>query len=327
MLKTFGCVDSKLVPVPPPFDAGSVPNVAWVDAFEPTGEESRLIESLTGLHVSSREELSEIEASSRLSLENGVLYLSMTQLVKPDDGPARSGPLGFVLSKARLVTIRFDQSRLFDTFPDKMHRDRALGAGPAHVFVGLLEAMVDRLADLLENIRAELDQISSRIFGDGADRFQPKREDVELRATLKRIGRIGDLTSRIRDSLLGIARIVPYVAQMASDWLPADLKPRFKTLRGDIGSLTDYDAFIANKIQFLMDAVLGFINIAQNNIIKVLTVVSVAGVPPTLVASIYGMNFKSMPELDWAWGYPYALGLIVVSAIAPLLWFVRRGWL
>ncbi len=327
MLKTFGCIEGKLHPVPPPFDEGSVPRVAWIDVLDPTPEEGTLIERLTKLHVASRDELAEIETSSRLSFEDGVLYLSMSQLIRPDGGPARSAPLGFVLSRDRLVTIRFEHSRVFDAFPERMQRDKALGAGPAHVFVGLLEAMVDVLADLMENIRSELDAISSRIFGEDAGSGKRKREDAELRATLKRIGRIGDLTSRIRDSLLGIGRIVPYAAQMASDWLPPDLKPRFKTLRQDVGSLTDYDSYLANKIQFLMDAVLGFINIAQNNIIKVLTVVSVVGVPPTLVASIYGMNFKNMPELNWAWGYPYALSLIVISAVGPLLWFFRRGWL
>jgi magnesium transporter len=327
MLKTFGCVEGTLQPVPPPFDESDVALVGWIDALDPTPDESALIERLTGLHVSSRDELAEIESSSRLAFEDNVLYLSMTQLIKQEQLPGRSAPLGFVLSKDRLVTIRFEQSRLFDIFPDRMRRDRALGAGPAHVFVGLLEAIVDRLADMMENIRADLDAISFRIFGDDAASGKRKREDAELRATLKRIGRIGDLSSRIRDSLLGIGRIVPYTAQMASDWLPADIRPRFKTLRQDVGSLTDYDSYLTNKIQFLMDAVLGFINIAQNNIIKVLTVVSVVGVPPTLVASVYGMNFKSMPELDWAWGYPYALTLIVISAVAPLLWFVRRGWL
>ncbi len=325
MLRIFGCAEGRLQTLP--LDERSAPGIGWIDAFEPTPDESALVEALTGLHLSSRDELSEIENSSRLAFEDGVLYLSMSQLIKPDDRPARSAPLGFVLSKDRLATIRFGQSKLFDVFPDRAQRDRGLAASPAHVFVGLLEAMVDRLADVMENIRADLDAVSYRIFGEDAASGQRKREDAELRATLKRIGRTGDLTSRIRDTLLGIGRIVPYAGQMAADWLPTDIKPRLDTLRQDVGSLTDYDSFLSNKIQFLMDAVLGFINIAQNNIIKVLTVVSVVGVPPTLVASVYGMNFKSMPELEWAWGYPYALTLIVISAIAPLLWFLRRGWL
>ena len=114
---------------------------------------------------------------------------------------------------------------------------------------------------------------------------------------------------------------------MAKDWVPAELKQRIKTQRSDIASLNDYEMHLTNKVQLLLDATLGLINIEQNNIIKVLTIVSVVGVPPTLVASMYGMNFKGMPELDWAWGYPYALTLILVSAVGPLLWFKKRGWL
>jgi magnesium transporter len=173
--------------------------------------------------------------------------------------------------------------------------------------------------------------VSHRIFHDETKQLQgkrkPAREDADLRALLRRIGRAGDLASKIRDSLLGIGRIAPYVRSMAGAWLPAEVKPHLETIRQDIASLSDYDAHLVNKVQLLLDATLGLINIEQNNIIKVLTVVSVVGVPPTLVASMYGMNFKHMPELDWAWGYPYGLALIVISAVGPLLWFKLRGWL
>jgi len=144
---------------------------------------------------------------------------------------------------------------------------------------------------------------------------------------LRRVGRCGDLASKIRDSLLGIGRIVPYVTGMAADWLPGEVKPHLRTLHQDIVSLTDYDHHLTNKVQLLLDATLGLINTEQNNIIKVLTVVSVVGVPPTLVASMYGMNFHVMPELSWSWGYPYGLALIVLSAVGPLVWFKLRGWL
>src|ERR1700730_16180578 len=150
--------------------------------------------------------------------------------------------------------------------------------------------------------------------------------EADLRVILRRVGHNGDLTSKIRDSLLGIARIVPFVLTLAADWLPHEVKPRLETLHQDIASLNDYDAHLLNKVQLLLDGTLGLINIDQNNIIKVLTIVSVVGVPPTLVASMYGMNFKHMPELDWACGYPYGIALIAVSAILPLLWFKWRGW-
>src|SRR6185312_353572 len=156
---------------------------------------------------------------------------------------------------------------------------------------------------------------------------RPAREQADLRRDLQAVGRSGDLSSQIRDTLLGLGRIVPFVATHGADWMDADTKAGLETLRHGVASLSDYDVHLLNKVQLLLDATLGLINIEQNNIIKVLTIVSVVGVPPTLVASMYGMNFKAMPELDWAWGYPYALVLIAASAILPLLWFKLRGWL
>lgn len=192
-------------------------------------------------------------------------------------------------------------------------------------------AISDRLADVLENIAAELDDLSHRLFRSPATqtgrRRPPARESADLRIILRRIGHSGDLASKIRDSLLGIGRIVPFVATHAAEWLPPEIKPRLETVRLDVTSLSDYDMHIVNKVQLLLDATLGLINIEQNNIIKVLTIVSVVGIPPTLIASMYGMNFKNMPELDWSWGYPYGLALIVVSAVLPILWFKWRGWI
>jgi magnesium transporter len=161
---------------------------------------------------------------------------------------------------------------------------------------------------------------------DPATRRPPARESADLRIILRRVGHSGDLASKIRDSLHGLARMVPYVAGLA-DWLPLEIKPRLDTVRQDVISLSDYDAHIVNKVQLLLDATLGLINVEQNNIIKVLTIVSVVGIPPTLIASMYGMNFKDIPEYSWAWGYPYGLAVIALSAVLPLIWFKFRGWI
>ena len=194
-------------------------------------------------------------------------------------------------------------------------------------FVGLLEAVVDRLADVLEWVGRELDTISKRVFGvEASTRRNASRADAELRATLRTIGRLGDTVSNLRDSLLGVNRIVHFVAEAAEGWIPKPLRPRFKTLWKDVASLTDYDAQLTNKVQFLLDATLGFISIEQNNGIKVLTVVSVVGVPPTLTASIYGMNFEHMPELKWEYGYFVVLGFIAVVCGALFWRFRRNGW-
>jgi len=186
--------------------------------------------------------------------------------------------------------------------------------------------LIDRIADVLEREGEGLDAVSRRVFRPSGRRSRPRRTEAELRALLRTVGRVGDLVSNIRDTLMSIARIIPFVLANAT-WITPDQKTRFKIMRADITSLTDYDSHLAGKVQFLLEATLGFIGIEQNNIIRVLAVVSVVGVPPTFFASMWGMNYKSMPEFDWTYGYPMALLVILLSAVLPLVWFRVRGWL
>lgn len=321
--------DGTTVPAPAHGAAARLPDqVVWIDLVMPDKSEVELVEYMTGLDMPSLDALSEIESSSRLRVENDVLYLSAPLLHRGDCDTPKSAPVGFILSADRLITVRFDTLIAFTTFEQSF--GRSPHATAAEVFVGLVEAIVDRAADVLETIAAELDDLSHRLFRAQPIRrhakHHPARNEADLRNSLRRVGHSGDLVSKIRDGLLALARIVPFVASNGASWIHPEVKPRLDTLRQDIASLNDYDAHLVNKVQLMLDATLGLINIEQNNIIKVLTVVSVVGVPPTLIASMYGMNFKMMPELEWAWGYPYALVLIALSAILPLLWFRRRGW-
>ncbi len=295
----------------------------WIDLASPTADESRRVAAATGLEVASRDELSEIQTSSRLIAEDGAFYLSMP-LVNAGDGTI--APVGFVLSPERLLTIRFADSPAFELSPGRQPGVQRTCPTAAHVLVGLLEAIVDRQADALEQTRTELDAISRRIFR--ADMPSKRNEeDRLLRETLAAIGRAGDFVSQVHDSHHGAGRIVAFIQAMGHERLPPDLAPRLRTLRQDIASLNDFSTHLTGKVQFLLDATLGLINIAQSHIIKVLAVVGTVGVPPTLIASIYGMNFEAMPELRWALRYPIALLLIVASAVVPLLWFRSRGWL
>jgi magnesium transporter len=307
---------------------GDLSQAQWIDLLNPTDEEKARVQAATGLSVSSEEELGEIETSSRLYYDGKAIYLSMPLVAKMEGQPADVRPIGFVLTREQLVTIRFNRSRAFHNFLDSQHRKPMESSQPIDIFLSLLEAISDRLSDLLENMRDELDAISRQIFAEsGRNPSGGRKMSNELQDVLKRLGRTADLMSSIRDSLLGVGRILPYVGQIAAAWIDREMRERIKSLRQDVLSLTDYDGHLNGKLQFLLDATLGLINNTQNNIIKVLTVVSVVGVPPTLVASIYGMNFKGMPELDWAWGYPYGLTMIFLSAIIPLIWFKLRGWL
>ena len=306
-------------------------DVVWIDLLDPDSTELQFVERCTGLHVPQRDELSEIESSSRLKIQGETLYLSTPVVFGGESQAPLATPLGFVLARDHLITVRFQELTAFRNFIEQAQAaERPYDS--ASMFIGLLEALVDRLADKLENVGATLDRASHRIFhtelgNAGVQRRRPVREDADLRELLQRIGGSGDLTSKLRDSLLGIGRIVPYVLGLGANWLSAEVTPRLQTLERDIASLNDYHAHLTSKVQLLLDATLGLINIQQNNIIKVLTIVSVVGVPPTLVASVYGMNFRYMPELNWSWGYPFGLALIGLSALAPLLWFKLRGWL
>jgi magnesium transporter len=310
--------------------AATLPDdVAWIDLLKADAAEIAFVERATGLTVPSFEELSEIETSSRIYTMNGVLYLSTPMVSRADSGEPVSSPLGFVLSPRLLVTVRFEASTVFKSLHERAGTQDVVHPSSTGIFVGLMEALVDRMADVLERVGAELETVSHRVFRDdetGARR-RPAHADADLRVILRSVGRAGNLASKIRDSLLGTGRIVHYVRSLNLDWFPAEVKPHLDTLRQDIASLSDYHSYLTNKVQFLLDATLGLINIEQNNIIKVLTIVSVVGVPPTLVASMYGMNFKNMPELGWTYGYVWGLGLILVSAIGPLFWFKLRGWL
>ena len=317
----------------PPADVNRAvlpPDIVWIDLLRPEESETAFVEKTTGLAVPTLDELSEIESSSRLRPRDGALYLSAPLIYRPEPDQPLSTPVGFVLTRDRLITVRFAELPSFASFADRTVLPDSPRVTSAGVLTELLEAIVDRLADALERSAGELDTLSHRLFRAGpAGPLSRRRsiEEADLRVTLRRVGHNGDLASKIRDSLLGIARIVPFVLTLAADWLPPEVKPRLETLRQDVASLNDYDAHLVNKVQLLLDATLGLINIDQNNIIKVLTIVSVVGVPPTLVASMYGMNFEHMPELKWTYGYPLVVGAITSICVLLYVRFRHYGWL
>jgi len=301
-------------------DEGLARAAAWLDLLEPSEGERALVERATGLLLPTQAQVSEVEASSRLIQAGDVLTLSTPLASRQADGTIVVSALGFVLTPQRLVTLRYAASVAFDTF--SAHWRGAARAGGVSPFLGLLEAMVDRMADGLEHEGAVLDEISAGIFSGGAS----GRRDAALQATLAAVGRAGDRLSHVRDALLGILRIVRFVAEAAKAWMDEDAAKRLTTLEKDLVSLNDYQSQLMSKVQFLLDATLGFISIEQNSAVKVLTVFSLVGIPPTLLAGIWGMNFKLMPELQWQYGYAYAWAAILLSAVLPLIWFKRKGW-
>lgn len=308
-------------------DTANLRDAVWIDLLNATPEEIDHVQSTTGLHVPTLAEVTEIETSSRLSSRDGVLYLSMP-LINMSNDDLTSVAAGFVVSSARLITARFAANRIFDTYADHLPRGETRQEAGVDIFIGLLEAIVDRQADALEQVRNDLEILSHAIFALGATPIGGrKHEDAILRRTLGQLGRIGDLISHVRDTQVGAARIVPYVEAMTADWLPKELHTRLLTLRLDIASVSDFDTHLNDKLQFLLDATLGFINIAQNNVMKVMAIASVVGIPPVLIAGIYGMNFKSIPEYDWAYGYAWGWGLIILTTLIPLAVFRWHKWI
>ncbi len=292
----------------------------WIDLLNPTPEQESAAHRACKQRIPSREDLSEIESSSRHYIENGAIYLS-APLLKNDDGERpKMAPVGFIVTPERLVTVRFDELKAFDLARSDIEARPATSGYEA--FVRVMEAIVDREADILEMIGDQMEDLSHDIFKETGGHRRPADE---MRGILRMLGRTGARLGKLRLSLATLGRISAFVVENARH-LPRDLEQRLNAARNDVDSLAHFQEALSNKSQFVLDAALGFINIDQNDVIKVLTVVSVVGVPPTLVASIYGMNFKAMPELNWALGYPYALGMIVLSTLLPLIWFKAKRW-
>lgn len=307
--------------------SASLPShVIWIDLLRPTNEEKAFVESRTNVRIPSMELLSEIETSSRLAVDHETVYLSVPAVAQGDTPDAYLSPAGFVLTRSVLITVRFAPLSTFEFVGERANRDETL-QGPVAVFMALLEAMVDRGADVLERLGAELDKVSRSVFrGDPARPRHIVRSNTALRRALIAVGDTGDRLTLARDVLLGIGRVAPFVLSLRKSWIVPEFEARLEAVVKDVASLNDYEGHLSNKVQFLLDAILGLINMQQNDIFKVLTIVSVVGIPPTLVAGIYGMNFKYMPELNWIAGYPFGLAMIALSAIIPLAWFKWRGW-
>jgi magnesium transporter len=308
------------------------PSAVWVDLSNPTPSEIASVERAFHIEIPTREEMLEIEASSRLYSEESYLVMTVPVIHRASAEFPESGAVTFVLLPQTLVTVRFIDPLPFVTFSRRAERSPAMAASAQAALLGLLESVTDRLADILEIAQADMERTSRDIFGQraaalgtGKQSREARRKATDLQDLLRRIGRVGDLATKARDSLLGLSRVAVFLNAQAD--FKKDTKGRIKTLTRDIASISDHANFLAGKVNFLLDATLGLINIEQNAIIKIFTVAAVAFLPPTLIASIYGMNFEFMPELQWAHGYLFAIFLMVLSAVLPIWFFRRRGWL
>jgi magnesium transporter len=299
----------------------------WLDLLDPTEGERAKVSAEYEIEVPSRQQLEEIESSSRLRVHGEVLIMSLPLASRSGTGEPMPTPLGFVLTPKALVTIRFAELHAIAPALESMKSAEALGS--ADIFATVLEAMVDYSADLLEQIAGELNTVSRGVFkrSGRVGRRDVARSNRALKQTLALVGEAGDHLSHIRESILGLQRMTPFALEKGQKWIGDAVQARLRTVGQDLLSLADFEVHLTDKVQFLLDAILGFINTEQNDIFKVLTIVSVVGIPPTLIAGMYGMNFDTIHEYHWHYGYLWGLSLIALSAILPTAWFKWRGWL
>jgi len=303
------------------------PGATWIDLEEPTREEEQLVERTIGLNVPTEVELAEIEPSSRLFERNGALYMTLSTLRGINEGEPTSTPIGFVLTGNRLVTVRYATPKPLLVFAEHVRREPELARSAMTVLVRLLDTIIDRLADELEGSGAEIEAISNRIFRRELD--ERRIPAARLTAMLTRIGRAQSLLAKIRETAVSTARLLSFLAGSApinEDSNEAERK-HLASLITDVASLIDHSAFLGDNLIFLLDAALGFISVEQNAGMKLFSWVALVFLPPTLIAGIYGMNFEYMPELKWLHGYTFALALMLASAVLPLWYFKRRGWI
>jgi magnesium transporter len=299
------------------------PDAVWVDLREPTPEDEQFVESALGIDVPTREEMREIEASNRFYEENGGLYMTATLVTKLDTDLPERTQVTFILTGSKLVTNRYTDPLPFRRFIAYAARHTAVATSGAMVLAGLLEAIVNRIADVLEKVGGDVDAISSKIFFRSYDTSAP----LDFRHVLERVGQSGDLVSKASESLVSLTRLLGFVQQSGNTQVTQESRARYRTLSRDVLAMTDHSNFLGNKVSFLLDATLGMVSIDQNNVVKIFSMVTVFMLPPSLIAGFFGMNFERLPWLHESWGVSAAMVLMVVSAVAPYLYFKRRRWL
>jgi magnesium transporter len=294
----------------------------WVDVLDPTFQEREAIRSFLGVDTPTRDDLDEIEISSRLYLEDNAVFMTALILSGTETSDPQCRAASFILAGERLLTVRYSEPQPFNTFANRAERQAHAWPKGEFVLAGLLEAIIDRTADVLEKIGNEVDVVSKQVFSSNANEASKDYQSILLR-----LGSKNDLTSKARESLISLGRLLAFLSQAMDQKQAKEIKGRIKVMTRDVQSLSDHTTYLSNKITFLLDAVLGVVNIEQSRIIRILSVAATVFLPPTLLASIWGMNFKAMPELDWEHGYPLALVSIVLSAVVPYLLFRWRKWL
>lgn len=297
----------------------------WIDICNPTVEEEKSIEKQLGIEIPTREEIWKNQVLNRFYQENNVSYMTSAIITKVESPYPQTSSVTFILADHYLITIRYIAPTSFTNFASRLMRNPQKFSTGAHLLEALLEEIITRVAYNSEIVVDELDKLSHDIFA--MDKLEESRKNPSqlMKGILKRLGTCADLNSKINESLHSLGRMVNFFKQAQNQGKEMD--DAIAILITDISALTKQTAFLSDKITFQLDATLGMINIEQNLIIKIFSMVAVFFLPPTLVSSLYGMNFQNMPELSWPYGYPMALGMMVTCVLIPFVYFRRKGWL
>jgi len=295
----------------------------WVDLLHPTKKEVILIETMLDVDIRTREEMQAIEPSSRLYKENDTFFLTATMIAKSDSAEPSTDAITLILKNDKLITVRYIEPQAFSLFISELPKLSEENHHPPYLIIALLEATIDRLADISERVGRCLDDYSQTIFRTQAS----EKIKLDYKQLLQELGLNGDLNAKAWESLVSFNRLNGYFGQAVVSKLDEEIQLKLATVSRDITALRDQVKFLTSKINFLLDATLGMVNIEQNNIIKIFSIAAVIFLPPTLIASIYGMNFSVIPELRWEFGYPIALGLMLLSGWLPYKFFKVKKWL
>lgn len=326
MIRVYSTRDRRFKVLDNQTDVKLSDDITWIDVEQPTPDEERMLEAQLGLDLPTREEMKDIEPSSRLYEENDANFMTATLVINADSDEPDTTNIAFILTDRMLVTVRYAEPKSFKVFAAHAERQPNLCMSAQASLANLLEAIVDRTAEILEKNGNAIDAVSKQIFF--RKKGEIKRNDSEtLEAAINKIAMNQHVTAQIRESLVSLGRMISYLGLATEMASSPEARERLQSMNRDITSLTDYSSFLTDNMTFQLDAALGLISVQQNAIIKIFSVAAVIFLPPTLVASIYGMNFHHMPELTLYWGYPCALVLMVLSAVTPYWWFKKKGWL
>ncbi|MCB1334731.1 MAG: magnesium transporter CorA family protein [Roseivivax sp.] len=290
----------------------------WLDLHRPLDAQIAAVSAL-GVSVPSLDDMEEIEISNRLFQQDGTDYMTVVVPGSDAQGNPTAGPVTFMLSPQRLITVRHHAPRPFETYPTRAGRGAAGCSTPEHVFLGLVEEIIGRQADVLESVGKALDGASRRTFGS-----QTAASPAELRATLQEVGQQGEILNRVRLAVMTLERALAFFGTQKRD---KPVETLVKAMTRDLAALAVHADFLSNRVSLAVDAVLGLINLAQNATARIMSIVATLFLPPTLVASAYGMNIEDMPMQHAVWGYPAVLGLMIASGLGTYLFFKWRRWL